>query len=105
MKRKIRNSKAILSISALTVILCFSECKKEVQKEIKSIEIVNPSSETLKLERVTRFLSTVLNVPIENIKYNKSKNEFMLFDKLKMDGKEVFIKYDEANVYKLNFEK
>lgn len=101
---KKHNVKSIFCTAGMALALCFAGCKKEVKEEVITSETTNIDLQATKLVKVTKFLSHVLNVPVENIKFNKAKDNFTVLDTLELDGKEMFIRYDEANVYKAQFE-
>jgi len=94
----------VLGSVILPLLILTSSCKEDPLVEVATPvnETKSKTLEDVKISNVKKFLSDVLNVPIQDIEYDKNHDEFKLSGTLKIAGSEAIRRYDEANVYKLN---
>ncbi|WP_316748161.1 hypothetical protein [Pedobacter gandavensis] len=81
-----------------TVISCSKDKEESAPVEIDSK--INPD----KLKRIEKFMMTMFGISSESVKYNEAKEIFYIHETT-MSRTEMETIYDNANEYKLKYEK
>ncbi|GAB3415392.1 hypothetical protein GCM10027516_07140 [Niabella aquatica] len=81
-------------------------CNKQVDKTNKETPSTEIAAEQDLLQRVHKFLSIVNGIPFEEMSYDKKEKQFIAPKyKYTISFEEAKSRYDEANVYKITYEK
>ncbi|MCF3109474.1 hypothetical protein LL912_11895 [Niabella sp. CC-SYL272] len=82
--------------------LGFNACKKNPVEAKNEKEVANIENQ----DKVLKFLSTVLNVPVSKIKTDLSTEEFYIPDTgFRITISEATERYNSSNIYKAQYEK
>lgn len=76
-------------------------CEKKGETPTQAVGISD--IEKIKFQKIERFISIAWGVPINEVLFDKTKNEFS-FGEVKMSKVEIERLYDISNEYKLKYE-
>lgn len=87
----------------MLITFLFASCEKEFNNKKEDNVIKQMDEQTTVDLKIVKYLSITLNVKSEEIKFDKSSNNFIIRGQ-KLNRDSVSTHYNRANEYKLTFE-